>query len=158
MSDEPQTIREMAEADAEQTEATELFRMGTLDGDGITLADLIKPGEPVRYTVSMNGTSEIEAPKGGMLDMRKEHLLLVTCEVAHPTPVPQRTGDRATGKTIESWKVRQKLTPVYVERVQGEEGAILAGFIDLLHGDAHRAAALFDQMKDRLQTALSATT
>jgi hypothetical protein len=158
MTDEDgnQSIREMAEADGAAADATELFPMGSLDGDEGSLDTMIQPGESVQYTVSMNATSEVPAPRGGMLDIRKEHLLLVTCEVAHPIPVPVREGDRATGKTITGWKIRQQLRPIYVERVKGEAGAIEAAFADLLRADEDGAAALLDRMRARMESALGA--
>jgi hypothetical protein len=151
--DEPQSIREMAEGEAAQQEAAELFPIGSLEGDEATLQAMIQAGDKVTYSVTMNGTSKVPM-SGGMLDIRKEHTLLVTCEVAFPVPVPDREGDRMTGKRIVGWDVKQKLVPIYVERVKGEEGVIEAQFADLLRADEGRAAALLDRLKGRVESAL----
>jgi hypothetical protein len=151
--EKPQSIREMAEGDTQQAAAAELFPMGTIEGDEATLQTMIQPGDKVTHSVSMNGTSKVPM-SGGMLDIRKEHTLLVTCEVAYPIPVPDREGDRLTGKRITAWDVKQKLVPIYVERVKGEEGVIEAQFADLLRADENRAAALLDRLKGRVESAL----
>lgn len=156
MPDDPQSIREMADADAEQQTEAEMFPIGSLEGDEAKLETMIRPGEPVKITVSMNGTPEVPMPRGGLLDVRKEHLLLVTCEVESPIPVPEREGDRTTGKKIVGWKIRQKLRPIYVERVHGEAGAIESAFVDLLRGDEAAAAALLERMTRRTEQALGA--
>lgn len=153
--DEPQSIREMAENDAESG-AGELFPLGSLEGDDAKLETMIRPGEKVTHSVTMNGTSKVPLT-GGLLDIRKEHMLLVTCEVAHPIAVPDREGDRVAGKTIVGWDIKQKLTPIYVERVKGEAGAIEAAFADLLKGDDRAAMALLDRMKVRAEQALGVT-
>lgn len=154
MSDEePKSIREMAEADTQEAAATQLFPLGSIEGDDGTLQSMIQPGEKVTHSVTMNGTSKVEMT-GGLLDIRKEHTLLVTCEVAYPIPVPDREGDRLAGKRIVGWDIKQKLIPIYVERVKGEEGAIEASFADLLRADENRAAVLLDRLKARVENAL----
>lgn len=157
MADEDgsKSIREMAEADAEAADAAELFPLGSLEGDETTLASLVQPGESNEVTVSM-GTAEVPSPSGGLLSPHKEHLLLVTCEHAGYTEVPKREGDRVNGKRVVGWKTRQTLRPIYVERVQGEAGAIEAAFADLLRADETAAAALLDRMRDRADKALGA--
>ena len=156
MADEDggQTIREMAEADAQQQDAAEMFPAGSLEGDETTLATLIKPGQPNEVTVSM-GTAEVPSPRGGLLNPDREHLLLVTTEHAGYTEVPKREGDRVTGKTVVGWKTRQNLRPIYVEQVKGEAGAIEAAFADLLMSDASAAGALLDRMQARAEKAMA---
>jgi hypothetical protein len=154
MSDEAQGIRDMAESDAAEA-AEELFPTGSLDGDNVTLGQIIRPGEKVEVTVSMR-SAQVPMPRGGLLDPRKEHMLLVTTEVDHMVPAPKRDGDRVTGKTVEGWGIRQVLRPIYLERVKGEEGAIEASFADLLKADASRAAALLDRLRTRTESALGA--
>jgi hypothetical protein len=159
MSDEePKSIREMAEEGTEQAAVQEQFPMGRLDGDGVELATLIQPGHRVRVEVKMRATSkDIPMPNGGMLNPDKEHLILSTCEVEKIITVPAREGDRLTGKTIEGYALRQVLTPLYVERVQGEAGAIEASFVDLLKVKEHEALALLDRLKSRAEKALGVT-
>lgn len=154
MSDEGQSIREMAQADQEAE--PEMFPNGSLEGDNTTLGQLVKPGQANEVTVSM-GTAEVPSPTGGLLSPHKEHMLLVTCEHAGYTEVPKREGDRVSGKTVVGWKTRQTLRPIYVERVKGEAGAIEAAFTDLLKADEGKAAALLDRLTKRAEQALGAT-
>lgn len=157
MSDEePQSIREMAENDAQEG-AGELFPIGSLEGDETSLATLVKPTHTHEVTVSM-GTAEVPSPRGGLLSPDSEHLLLVTCEHAGYTEVPKREGDRVSGKTVIGWKTRQTLRPIYVERVKGEAGAIEASFADLLKADETAAMALLDRMRARAEKSLGVTT
>lgn len=155
MSDEPQSIREMAEKDTAEAE-TELFPIGSLEGDETSLATLVKPTHTHEVTVSM-GTAEVPSPRGGLLSPEREHLLLVTCEHAGYTEVPKREGDRVSGKTVIGWKTRQTLRPIYVERVNGEGGAIEAAFADLLRADEGAAMQALDRMKTRAEKALGVT-
>jgi hypothetical protein len=150
MADEPQSIREMAEQD---TPESELFPLGSLEGDDTTLGQIIKPSHTVEITVSM-GTAEVPSPSGGLLNPNDEGLLLVTYEHAGYTPVPVRKGDRVAGKEITGWKIRQNLRPIHVERVHGEAGAIEAAFVDLLRENDEAAGALLDRMKRRAEQAL----
>jgi hypothetical protein len=156
MSDDPQSIREMAEKDAEEA-AEELFPIGALEGDETTLGSLVKPGQTNEVTVSMM-TAEVPSPRGGLLSPDRDHLLLVTTEHAGYTEIPKREGDRVNGKTVVGWKTRQNLRPVYVERVNGEAGAIEAAFTDLLRANEQDAMALLDRMRARAETALGVTT
>lgn len=154
--DESQTLREMAEGESAAAEAVELFPLGSLEGDDAKLETMIRPGERVTHSVTMNGTSKVPLT-GGLLDIRKEHMLLVTCEVAHPIAVPDREGDRLAGKRIVGWDIKQKLTPIYVERVKGEAGAIEASFAELLKADEQGAMAVLDRMRARAEQALGVT-
>lgn len=150
-----QSIREMAEGDASEAEAAELFPMGTLDGDDVTLETLVKGNQAFQLTVSMNGTSEIHSPAGsGLFDPSKEHMLLVTCEQASLELVPDREGERVQGKRIVAWKGRQKLRPIYCERVDGQAGIIEAQFAELLKADEGAAAALAERINARVSNAL----
>lgn len=153
--EEGQSIREMAEQEGQDADAGELFPMGSLEGDETTLASLIKANHTVTVTVAM-GSAEVPIRGGGLLDVNREHMLLVTVEPRKIETVPQREGDRLDGKTIVGYKERQTVTPIYVERVQGEGGAIIAAFADLLKADESAALAALDQMKARAQTALGA--
>lgn len=155
MADNDQSIRDMAEKDAAEA-AEELFPLGSLEGDETSLATLVKPNHSHEVTVSM-GTAEVPSPRGGLLSPDKEHLLLVTCEHAGYTEVPKREGDRHTGKQLVGWKTRQTLRPIYVERVNGEGGAIEAAFADLLRADEAGAMQALDRMKSRAEKALGVT-
>lgn len=152
--DAPQSIREMAEGDAVNQEG-ELFPIGSLQGDETTLGTLIRSNHKTELTVSM-GTAEVPVRGGGMLDVNREHLLLVTVEPRKIETVPQREGDRLEGKEIVGFKIRQTVTPIYVERVQGEGGALVAAFADLLRADESAALAALEGMKDRAGRALGA--
>lgn len=149
-----QSIREMADADANDPDE-ELFPLGSLEGDETTLKQLVKANHHQTVTVSM-GSAEVPVTGGGLLDVNAEHMLLVTVEPRKIEVVPEREGDRVDGKTIVGYKLRQHLTPLHVERVRGEAGAIEAAFTDLLGADEGQAAALLDRMKARTDTALGA--
>lgn len=154
--DDARSIREMADADAEQQTKAELFPIGSLDGDETTLGQLIRGNHSVEVTVSM-GSAEVPVRGGGLLDVNREHLLLVTVEPRKIEVVPKREGDRVEGKEIVGYKLRQGATPIFVERVHGEAGAIEAAFIDLLREDETAAAALLERVTRRTEQALGAT-
>lgn len=152
-----ESVREMAEHDAETPEE-ELFPLGTLEGDDVTLGGLVKGNHSFQITVSMNGTSEIHSPSDtGLFDPSKEHMLLVTCEQASLELVPDREGERVQGKKIVGWKGRQKLRPIYCEKVKGEAGVIESQFSALLGADEAAAMALLDRLKARAEKALGVT-
>lgn len=150
-----QSIREMAEAQAKTGDGDdpgELFPIGTLPGDDLTLRELIKPHHKVEVTASLMAA---EVPMtGGLVDPEREGMALVTYELAKPLLIPQREGDRDDKKLV-GWKVRQQLRPVYVEGVRGEAGVIEAQFAALLKADQQQAAALADRIRARLQDALA---
>lgn len=140
--------RTMAEMAAEDEDGQmEAFPLGAVDGDGVALKSLIKAGHSVSTTVSLM-TAEVPAPKGSLLNPDKEGMLLVTYEVAGYEPVPQREGDRHSGKNIRGWKIRQKLRPIYVERVEGNGAEIQANFALLQDADETAAGALLDTLKE----------
>lgn len=148
------SIREMAEREATDAEQVEMFPMGTLEGDGVNHKNLMRANEPVEFTIAMTG-GEVPSSSGGMMDPRKESMLLVTVEPEDGgLPVPRREGDRITGKTVKGWKVRQKVRPIFIERVEGQEGVIEANFQAFLEADAQRAAALLDRLAARTKKAL----
>jgi len=157
MSEDAQSIREMAEGEAADA-AAEMFPLGTLEGDDVQLGNLVKGDHTFKITVSMNGTSEIHSPGDtGLFDPSKEHMLLVTVEEASLELVPDREGDRVQGKSIIGWKGRQKLRPIYCEKVKGEAGVIESQFAALLAANEGEAAALLDRLRARAERALGVT-
>jgi hypothetical protein len=154
MTDDPMGDRsiEGRAANGEGDDAPELFPLGSLEGDGVTLKTIVKPSEKVETTVAMMSA---EVPSsGGLLDPRREGMLLVTYELAQAPLVPKREGDRARGKQIVGWKIRQQVRPIFVEQVSGEAGALEANFAALLAEDPAKAGALLDRMRERAEAAL----
>jgi hypothetical protein len=86
----------------------EMFDRGSLDGDGIDLARLIRPGLPVEYTKSLlkgevPGRNKLTNPEG-------ERRAIVTHELAEVVVVIKREDGEIVG-----YKIREKLRPTYVE-------------------------------------------
>jgi len=102
-------LRELERAGARAEEpAEELFPHGSLDGDGINLKDLIRPGKPVEYTKSLlkgevPGRRQLTNPEG-------ERRALVTHQLAEVVIVIKREDGEIVG-----YKIREKLRPTYVE-------------------------------------------
>lgn len=150
MSDDERTINEMSGGDGDDLE---LFPQGSLAGDGKSLKNLVKASDRVELTVSM-ASAEVPAPKdAGLLDDEKEHLILVTCEVANYHPVPIREGDKGEKKK-KGYKIRTTLRPIYLEQLKGEVGTIEAGFAALCSEKASDAAALYERLGKRLEAEL----
>ena len=138
---------ERGEGTEPEEEAPELFPLGTLEGDSKSLKTLIKPGLPVKTTVSMR---KAEVPSsGGLLDPEREGMVLVTYALDGVQVVPTREGETGN-RRIVGWKTRQVIRPIYVERVDGEAGTIEAAFAGLLKADPQSAGALLDRLRDRM--------
>lgn len=150
---DPQSIREMADAEAAKDEQAEMFPRGSIEGDSnLGPRDLFQPNHRIELTASLMSA---EVPMtGGLVSPTAEGLLLVTYELQEPIPVPIREGDRGN-KQLVGWKIRQKLRPIYVEGVKGEEGVILSKFTALLAADPDRAGALLDSLNNRASKALA---
>jgi hypothetical protein len=109
---EKDNVRSISERAADETEAgeqVEAFPMGSLEGDGKTLKNIIKSGLPVELTVSMRA-AEVPIRGGGLPDPDSLQRCFVTAEVAKYEPVPVRDDGK-----IVSWKIRCVLRPTYVE-------------------------------------------
>jgi hypothetical protein len=48
------------------------------------------------------------------------------------------------------------LKPIYIEKIEGEEGLIEANFAELLAADPARAGALLERMQERARDVLAA--
>jgi hypothetical protein len=89
-------------------EPEELFPQGSLEGDGIDLKRLIKPGLPVEYTKSL---LKGEVPgRNGLTNPEGERRAVVTHQLAEVVIVIKREDGEITG-----YKVREKLRPTFVE-------------------------------------------
>lgn len=86
----------------------ELFEHGSLDGDGIDLKSLIKPGLPVEYTKSLL-KGEVPGRKG-LTNPNGERRAIVTHELAEVVVVIKREDGEIVG-----YKIREKLRPTFVE-------------------------------------------
>jgi hypothetical protein len=94
--------------EGEERDEVELFPHGSLDGDGIDLARLVKPGVPVEYTKSL---LKGEVPgRRGLSNPEGTRRALVTHELAEVVIVIKREDGEITG-----YKIREKLRPTYVE-------------------------------------------
>lgn len=132
----------------------ELFPEGTVEGDGLSLKNLIKPGQDVTMTIALM-SHEIDAPKdGGLIDPDRKVFLLVEGVVAKPIPVPQRDSDKDALK-VTGWKVRQQVRPVAINRVKGESVDLQAAFRAILEQDQAKAGALLDALNAAYREALS---
>jgi hypothetical protein len=93
---------------ADDTDQDELFPHGSLDGDGVDLKGLIRPGLPVEYTKSLL-KGEVPGRKG-LTNPEGERRAVVTHQLAEVVIVIKREDGEITG-----YKVREKLRPTYVE-------------------------------------------
>jgi hypothetical protein len=152
-----QSIREMAEREGDDAEgaAEELFPNGVLDGDELDLKALIaKGGGKIQVTVSIRA-KEFPAPRGGLLDPERDHTVLLTTRWSKPDLVPDWENTQpGEPRKMDGWKVRQVLEPIYVERIEGEEGIIEANFVEFLKADPARAGALLERLNGRAADAL----
>jgi hypothetical protein len=89
-------------------ELNELFPHGSLDGDGMDLKRLIKPGLPVEYTKSLL-KGEVPGRKG-LTNPEGERRATVTHQLAEVVIVIKREDGEIVG-----YKIREKLRPTYVE-------------------------------------------
>lgn len=136
------SIAARAEQGEHETDDAQLFPMGSMEGDKVTLSKIVKPGEKVSVEVSLRAAS-VPVAGGGLIDPRRDRKLLVTVEPGGPIMVPQRD----EGK-IASWTARQILRPIYVEAVQGGTAGDLEGlFAELLDADPTAASKALDSMQ-----------
>lgn len=149
MADE-ESGRSIEERNEGGEEQVELFPDGIVDGHGVTLKSLVKPGQKVEAKCALNRG---EVPmRGGLPDPAKRVRIAVTAEVAgyHPKPV------REDGKIV-SWNVVAELRPIHTETLGvGPSGEILIAFRELLAAEPSAAAALLEQMNTATADALGA--
>lgn len=139
------SVADRAAAGEHQTpeDDEQLFPMGSLKGDGVTLGKLVKAAQDNKLTVSMQAA---EVPSGsGLADPDKDRTLLVTCEPGKVEVVPKREDGK-----VASWKTRQSYRPIFVEPVQrGDAGRLEAAFGQLILDDPKGAAKALDAMQTR---------
>lgn len=86
----------------------QMFECGSLDGDGIDLAQLIRPGLPVEYTKSL---LEGEVPgRNKLTNPDAYRRAVVTHELAEVVVVIKREDGEIVG-----YKIREKLRPTFVQ-------------------------------------------
>jgi hypothetical protein len=90
---------------------TDLFPHGSLQGDGMDLKRLIKPGIPIEYTKSLL-KGEVPGRKG-LSNPEGERRAIVTHELAEVVVVIKREDGEIVG-----YKIREKLRPTYVEEAE----------------------------------------
>lgn len=137
---EASSVEDRAAA-GEGEEPDELFPMGTLKGDGVTLAKFLKPGKENKQAVKIKAVRVDSS--AGLADPEKDRTLLVTCE---PGKIELVT-HKGEGKVVRYTTV-QVYEPVFVEGVQrGDAGRLEAAFKQLLLDDPKGAAKALDTMK-----------
>lgn len=102
------TALKSVDTDSDGEAQEELFPTGSLDGDGIDLKGLVKPGLPVEYTKSLL-KGEVPGRKG-LTEPDGQRRAVVTHELAEVVVVIKREDGEIAG-----YKIREKLRPVYVE-------------------------------------------
>lgn len=142
---EAASIKDRAEAGegTEPEEDAQLFPIGQVEGDGLSLAKFRKAGKDVHAHVKIKA---VRAAGGrGLADPEKVRTLLVTVQPGKAEEIPHmREG------AIDHYENVQHYTPTYVEGVQrGDAGRLEASFLDLLHTDSKGAAKALDAMQRR---------
>jgi hypothetical protein len=123
---------------------TELFPLGSIEGDELTPQKIIKRGLPVEVTVSI-GKAEVPVKGNGLMDPEKTGRVIVSYAFASNTEIP--TTDE-TGRVV-SWKVRQSLRATHVAPANDREALIRAEFDALLALEGDAAGRLLDELKAR---------
>lgn len=133
----------------------EMFPMGSVDGDGLALKHLIRPGQDVSYTISVM-SAEVDAPReGGLLKPDQEAYLLMPIEPVKYIPVPQKEGERGA-RSVTGWKIRQQVRPLDgIQRIKGDGGVVQAEFRALMAQDQAKAGQLLDQLQAAYREALA---
>lgn len=134
-------MAQSTEEEQGQREDVQLFPMGSIEGDGVTLKTLIKAGKENKLTVKIKAT---RVPSGsGLADPEKDRVLLVTCEPGKVESVPHKEEGRVVRYTTV-----QVYEPIFVEGVQrGDAGRLEAAFGQLLANDPDAAAKALDRMQ-----------
>lgn len=143
------SIAEMAEngnGHVDDEDAGEMFPLGSLTGDNLTLAKILK-GTPDELTVSLRSA---EVPvTGGLLDPRNFGRVLVTYEVEKVENVILRKEGEMTG-----WKAREVLRPTYVSDANNLDALVISEFSKIVQTDAQAAARVHETLAGILKDAL----
>lgn len=140
---EPRSIEDLADDEQDQPE---LFPMGSLEGDDLTPARMIKKGLPVEVTASI-GKAEVPL-RGGMIDPNKRGRVLVSYRFHKNEDIAQIEDNEIVG-----WKIRQNLKATYVAQANSEEDLISIEFANLLALDQAAAGRLLDTLTESFRTA-----
>lgn len=142
-ADEGRSLEDLADDEAEQPSESELFPLGSLDGDEVTPQKVVKKGLPTTITVSLS-KAEVPVKGGGMLNHDAQGRVLVTHLPAKIEEIPQRDDDNST--RITGWKIRQNLRAVHVRRADNAADMVRFFFEELLATDPMAAQALAGEL------------
>lgn len=134
--------------EAEETENVqeEMFPVGVLKGDRLSLANLHRPGLPVELAVKLKAG---EVPlRDGLVDPNKQVRVAVTCEASEYRQRPVRE-ERNGQMQIVGWKYICDLKPIYSEPLGDNRNAVLLAFEQLLAADAQAAGVMLDDLQER---------
>jgi hypothetical protein len=136
-----------AEAEADQAE---MFPLGSLEGDGRTLRNLMRPTLPITSTVSLR-SAEVPLSGGDLLNPEKTGRALVTYLPEKYEEVAEHEGTEAV-----AWKVRQVARPVFVEPVKGDLPDMVEAWFDRVMEESPEAGgALADRIAAKAAARLS---
>lgn len=122
----------------------ELFPQGGVEGDGVTLGKLVKPGKTNTTSVKVKAT-KVPSRGKGLGDPEKVRTLLVTTNPGKVVVTPHmRDG------VVDHYTTDQIFEPTYIEAVQsGDAGRLEAAFAELLKRQPKEAAKALDAMQAR---------
>lgn len=134
-------MAQSTEEEQGQQDDVQLFPMGSIEGDGVSLKTFIRGNRDNKLTVKIKST---RVPSGsGLADPEKDRVLLVTCEPGKVETVPHKE----EGKVVRYTTV-QVYEPIFVEGVQrGDVGRMEAAFKSMLTDDPDSAAKMLDRMQ-----------
>ena len=132
----------------------ELFPEGVVDGDGVQLKDLVKPGHTVELTCAL---SRAEVPlRSGLPDPNRRLRVMVTGVPGKLHPLPLRE-DAHKPLKVTGWKIAQDVRVDYVECVPLEDEALILNRVRaMLDASPQAAGALAEKINAIVAEYLSA--
>jgi hypothetical protein len=140
-----------ANGDSETVE--ELFPVGAVDGDGVSLKQLVKPGHKVETTAAL---SRAEVPlRNGLPDPSRRLRMLVTGIPGKVHSLPLREDD-GKPEAVTGWKLAQDVRVDHVENVPlTERELILNRFAAIVDESPSAAGGLLDDLQKVLAETLA---
>lgn len=143
-------MKDRAEGGEHEEPDVELFPLGSVQGDGVSLGKFVKPGKDNTSKVKIKAVKT--AGGKGLADPDKLRTLLVSCQPGKVETVPHMEDGK-----VASYETVQHYTPTFVEGVQrGDAGRIEASFAELLRDDAKGAAKALDAMQQKATEVIGA--
>jgi hypothetical protein len=147
------SVKERAAAGEHEEPETdlELFPQGGVEGDGMTLGKIVKPGAENKLSIKLKSV-RVPSRGKGLGNPEKVRTLLVTTNPGKVVVTPHmREG------SVDHYSTDQVFEPTYVEAVQsGDAGRLEASFIDLLGRDPKGAAKALDAMQKKAAEVIGA--